>query len=163
AVLHPRKSFETWKETVRDRSAPWRPAELEVAREFRDAVVGTVLRRAEELAELNAELTRSNNELEAFSYSVSHDLPAPLPHLVGYAEMLRESGAGRLSPTDERHLATIIESSEYAGRLVDKLLEFARLGRADLQRVPVDMNLLVKETRADVMRDAGGRNITWHV
>jgi chemotaxis family two-component system sensor kinase Cph1 len=161
--LHPRKSFETWRETVRDRSLPWKPSEVEGAAELRNTIVGTVLRKAEELASLNAELTRSNKELEAFSYSVSHDLRAPLRHIVGYAEMLRDSAAGKLSPKDERCIGTIIESSEYAGRLVDKLLGFSRLGRAELQKVRVDMNLLVRELQADVMRDAQGRNITWQV
>ncbi len=163
ATLHPRKSFETWRETVRNRSIPWQPEELEAAAELRNAIVGTVLRRAEELAELNSELTRSNKELEAFSYSVSHDLRAPLRHIVGYAEMLREVSAGTLTPRGERCVATIIESSEYAGRLVDKLLGYARLGRSELQRIRIDMTALVGETRTDVMRDAVGRSIAWTI
>lgn len=161
--LHPRRSFETWIETVRGTAAPWRSSELEAANELRNAIVGTVLRRAEEIAELNAELTRSNKELEAFSYSVSHDLRAPLRHIVGYAEILKDGGAGTLSPRDLRCLDTIIESSEYAGRLVDKLLGFSRLGRAELQRVEVDLNVLSREVQKDVMRDAAGRRIDWRL
>lgn len=163
AVLHPRRSFETWKETVRDKSFPWQPSETEGATELRNTIVGTVLRKAEELAALNAELTRSNKELEAFSYSVSHDLRAPLRHIVGYAEMLKEGGGGRLTAKDIRCIDTIIESSEYAGRLVDKLLGFSRLGRAELQRARVDMNLLFRETQRDLMQDAPERRITWSV
>jgi light-regulated signal transduction histidine kinase (bacteriophytochrome) len=161
--LHPRKSFETWMETVRDRSLPWKSSEIEGAGELRNTIVGTVLRRAEELASLNDELTRSNKELEAFSYSVSHDLRAPLRHIVGYAELLREGASGRLSEREERFIHTIIESSEYAGRLVDKLLGFSRLGRAELQLVRVDMNVLVREIQQDVMRDAASRRVTWRV
>lgn len=161
--LHPRRSFETWKQTVREKSLPWNASEVEGAGELRNAIVGIVLRKAEELADLNFELTRSNKELEAFSYSVSHDLRAPLRHIVGYAEVLKESGAGKFSANDERCLATIIESSEYAGKLVDKLLSYSRLGRAELQISSVDMNLLVSETQHDVMRDAAGRNVIWHV
>lgn len=162
-VLHPRRSFETWRETVRDKSFPWQPSEVEGASELRNTIVGTVLRKAEELAALNAELTRSNKELEAFSYSVSHDLRAPLRHIVGYAEMLKEGGASKLSPKEARCVETIIESSEYAGRLVDKLLGFSRLGRAELQRVQVDLNILVRETQRDVMQDVQDRNITWKI
>lgn len=161
--LHPRRSFDTWRETVRDRSLAWQPSELEAAAELRNTIVGTVLRKAEELAELNNELTRSNRELEAFSYSVSHDLRAPLRHIVGYAEMLRESGTAKLSAKDERCISTIIESSEYAGRLVDKLLNYSRLGRAELQTTRIDLNVLVSEVRKDVMRDANGRTVTWKV
>jgi light-regulated signal transduction histidine kinase (bacteriophytochrome) len=161
--LHPRRSFATWRETVRDKSLPWRPSEVEGAGELRNTIVGTVLRKAEELADLNAELVRSNKELEAFSYSVSHDLRAPLRHIVGYAEMMKDGGGGSLNARGERCLATIIESSEYAGRLVDKLLGYSRLGRAELQRSRIDLNALVAETKKDVMRDAEGRHITWNV
>jgi chemotaxis family two-component system sensor kinase Cph1 len=161
--LHPRRSFETWMETVRNHSLPWEETELSAARELRDAIVGIVLRKAEELADLNIELTRSNKELESFSYSVSHDLRAPLRHIVGYAEMMRESLGERLVGNEARCVANIIESSEYAGRLVDKLLSYSRLGRADLQLTPIDMNVLVNEVRRDVMRDAAGRSITWRI
>lgn len=163
ARLHPRRSFETWRETVHQKAPPWKLGEVEDATELRNAIVGIVLRNAEELAELNAELNRSNQELEAFSYSVSHDLRAPLRHVVGYAEMLRESGAGRLTPNEERCLNTIIESSEYAGKLVEKLLGYSRLGRADLQFGRIDMNRLIQEIQADVMRDAGTRRIVWRI
>jgi light-regulated signal transduction histidine kinase (bacteriophytochrome) len=163
ARLHPRTSFATYLETVRDRARPWAPADREGAAELRNLVVGTVLRKAEELAALNAELTRSNRELEAFSYSVSHDLRAPLRHIVGYAEMLREGAGARLDGRDARYVATIIDSAEYAGRLVDKLLGFSRLGRAELQPVRIDANTLVREIRADVMRDAEGRDVAWTV
>jgi light-regulated signal transduction histidine kinase (bacteriophytochrome) len=148
---------------VRLTSAPWAASEVEAAGELRNAIVGLVLRRAEEMAELNDELTRSNRELEAFSYSVSHDLRAPLRHVVGYAEMLRENAAERLNEQDERCIRTIIESSEFAGMLVDKLLAFSHLGRGDLQCVHVDMNQLVREVQRDVMHDAAGRQISWRI
>ncbi len=161
--IHPRQSFETWKETVHGRSIPWTKNEVDGAGELRNAIVEIVLRKAEEIAELNQELTRSNRELEAFSYSVSHDLRAPLRHIVGYAEILRESVAEKLSEKDQRFINTIIESSEYAGKLVEKLLEFSRLGRAELQFNRIDLNELVTEAQADVMHDAAGRKITWKI
>lgn len=161
--LHPRASFATWRETVRQRALAWEASEIEIAGELRNVLVGSVLRRAEELAELNVELTRSNRELEAFSYSVSHDLRAPLRHIVGFAEMLMDSGAQAL-PERERHwLENIRDSSQYASLLVDKLLGYSRLGRADLQLSSVDLNRLVEEVRQDVVRDADGRQIHWNV
>lgn len=161
--IHPRRSFETWKETVRGKSAPWKASELEGAHDLRNAVVGIVLRKAEELAELNAELTRSNKELESFSYSVSHDLRAPLRHIVGYAEMLKDAAAAQLSAKAERCVNTIIESSEYAGKLVDKLLAYSRMGRAELQLTRVDMNVLFQETVRDVVREHRDREIQWQI
>lgn len=161
--IQPRRSFETWKETVRGRSIPWRTSEIEGAHDLRNAIIGIVLRKAEELAELNAELTRSNKELEAFSYSVSHDLRSPLRHIVGYAEMLKESGAAILLSKGERCVKTIIESSEYAGVLVDKLLAYSRMGRAQLQISLIDMTTLFRETAQEVEANHREQKIRWNV
>jgi light-regulated signal transduction histidine kinase (bacteriophytochrome) len=161
--IHPRRSFATWREAVRGTSAPWQPGEVGVAVELRNAIVGVVLRKAEHVAELTAELERSNKELEAFSYSVSHDLRAPLRHVAGYAEILREGTAGKLSPREERCLATIIESSEYAGTLVDKLLAFSRLGRGQLALSRVDTAALVREVVRDLDPVAAGRVVEWRI
>jgi len=161
--LHPRASFEAWKEVLRGRSAGWESAEIEAAVEFRNAIVGVVLRTAEELAQLNTELTRSNQELEAFSYSVSHDLRAPFRHIVGYAELLRDGGIDRIGPQAARYVETIIESATYAGTLVDNLLAFSRMGRTTIHPVEVDMNTLVRESIVEASRDAEGRNVVWKV
>ncbi len=161
--IHPRKSFEAWKETVRGQSAPWRPSEVEAATELRNAIVGIVLRQAEERAQLSAELERSNKELEAFSYSVSHDLRAPFRHIVGYSEMLREEESTRLGEESKRYIDTIIASAQYAGSLVDNLLAFSRMGRTTIHPVPIDMNSLTREVVRDVMAEAGGRSIAWKI
>ena len=161
--IHPRASFEAWKETVHGRSTAWRSGEVEAAAELRNNVVGIVLRKAEEMAELSEQLERSNKELEAFSYSVSHDLRAPFRHIVGYAELLRETQAEHLGEDAQRFVRTIIESAQYAGTLVDNLLSFSQMGRASLTYVDVDMSRLVAEVCGDVMRAAAGRKIRWEV
>ncbi len=163
ARLHPRKSFETWKETVRGRSLPWKPAEIETVKELRNAIVGIVLRRAEELAALSEELQRSNKELEAFSYSVSHDLRAPFRHIVGYSELLRKQEGGHLSERARRYVDTIIESAYTAGTLVDNLLSFSQMGRAALKPRPVDMNVLVSEVKRGFALDTRDRRIDWRI
>ncbi|WP_206611551.1 histidine kinase dimerization/phospho-acceptor domain-containing protein [Falsirhodobacter deserti] len=122
--INPRKSFEDWREQVRGHSVPWTPAALETVRSLSNAITGIVLRKAEEMAALTEELRRSNRELEAFSYSVSHDLRAPFRHIVGYAELLKEE-TDTSNPLARRYLDTIIESAFSAGRLVDDLLNFS--------------------------------------
>ncbi|HET9040975.1 MAG TPA: ATP-binding protein [Gemmatimonadales bacterium] len=161
--LHPRTSFETWRQTVSGRSVAWWPSEIDGASDLRQAIVEVVLRKAEELAELSAELARSNRELEAFSYSVSHDLRAPFRHIVGYAELLRERLEASRDPSAHRYIGTIVESAHFAGTLVDNLLSFSQIGRTALNVSRVNMNRLVSEVRSDVMQEAAGRLVEWRV
>ena len=160
--LHPRASFDQWKELVRNRSTPWRESELAAAADFRRAVIDLVLHRAEERAQMSDELQKSNKELEAFSYSVSHDLRAPFRHIVGYAELLSERETD-LSAPSRRYLDSIRESALSAGRLVDDLLAFSRLGRASLARSRVDMAKLSEEVRRSLEPEWSGRDVEWRV
>ena len=160
--LAPRKSFEQWKEKVHGRAQPWESAVVETARGFRNAILNVVLRQAEERAELAGELQRSNRELEAFSYSVSHDLRAPFRHIVGYAELLEERER-ELDATSSRYIRSIRDSAISAARLVDDLLQFSKVGRATLSTGRVDMNKLVAEARRSLEPDLEGREIEWRV
>lgn len=160
--LSPRQSFESWTETVRGRSLPWQAPEIEIAQEFRAALLGIVLRRAEEMAQLAMDLTRVNRELEGFSYTVSHDLRAPLRHIVGFADLLREMEADRLSARGRHFLERIVTQARFGGKLVDDLLAFSRMSRAALHPQRVDMAALARRLIADESRDSG-RAIDWRV
>jgi light-regulated signal transduction histidine kinase (bacteriophytochrome) len=161
--LHPRKSFEIWRETVSGRSEAWDPTQVDAANELRTAIVDIVLRNAEETAALSEELSRSNKELEAFSYSVSHDLRAPFRHVVGYAELLKLNEGSALTERAHRYIDTIIEAAVSAGTLVDNLLSFSQLGRATLQRAAVDMDAVVSEVRPRIELSQPGRRIEWRI
>ncbi|MFK4440898.1 chemotaxis family two-component system sensor kinase Cph1 [Caballeronia udeis] len=157
----PRKDFTPWLETVRNRSLRWHPVEVEIAGEFRLGMLNIVLRRAEELAELADELRRANKELEAFSYSVSHDLRAPLRHIAGYGDLLRESEGEKLSERSKRFLDNMLESARFAGVLVDDLLTFSQMGRAALRPVSVDLNQLVRSVAQEFGAETAGRKVEW--
>jgi light-regulated signal transduction histidine kinase (bacteriophytochrome) len=161
--LHPRKSFQLWKEQVRLRSTPWTEEQVDSAVSFRGAIQNFVLRRAEERAELTSRLTEINKELESFSYSISHDLRAPFRHVVGYAELLSDRAGGRLDDTAQHYLKSISEAALSAGRLVDDLLNFSQLGRSSLRCSRVDMAKLALEIRRSLEPDLVGRNIEWTV
>lgn len=162
-ALNPRHSFEHWQEQVSGYCEPWGPLVIEGVLELRTAVLGIVLRKAEELAQLANELRRSNKELEAFSYSVSHDLRAPLRHIAGYSELLGEIEGHGLSERGRRFLHHIEEAASFAGSLVDNLLNFSQMGRSALRLSDVDLNALVEAIRQELAPDYQGREIVWDI
>jgi light-regulated signal transduction histidine kinase (bacteriophytochrome) len=161
--LSPRSSFAAWRETIHGISVPWHAGEIELAVEFRTALLGIALERAEQMAELAEELTRSNKELEAFSYSVSHDLRAPLRHIVGFADLLIESAGSEDGQQRLRFLRNIKDAARLAGKLVDDLLSFSQMGRAALHPATVDMDGLVGACIDKLALEARGRNIEWDI
>jgi signal transduction histidine kinase len=117
----------------------------------------------QELARHAAELEASNRELESFAYSVSHDLRAPLRHVVGYSELLQKQASASLDDKSRRYLQTILESAKRMGNLIDDLLAFSRIGRAETKQTAVDLEQLVKEVVAEIGEEARGRDITWTI
>src|SRR5262249_4770903 len=110
--------------------------------------------RDEHVRKLNHELTRRsteleaiNKELEAFAYSISHDLRAPLRHMVGYTELLQKGASSLLDGKGRRYMAMILESAKRMGTLIDDLLAFSRIGRADTRETMVSLEQLVREVR----------------
>lgn len=116
-----------------------------------------------EVANRNGLLEAANKELEAFSYSVSHDLRAPLRHIDGFAGLLQRTSATKLDEKERRYLTLITESAKRMGRLIDDLLEFSRMGRAELRRDTVDMGALVRTTLRELEPDTQGRDIEWRI
>jgi light-regulated signal transduction histidine kinase (bacteriophytochrome) len=115
------------------------------------------------VAERTRQLTLANEELEAFSYSVSHDLRAPVRHIAGFVEMLGEELGDSLADEPRRHLGIVADSARRMGQLVDDLLAFSRLGRVDLHAVPVDVAEVVDEARRDLAHETAGREIVWKI
>jgi signal transduction histidine kinase len=118
---------------------------------------------AKHLQSTLTDLRASNHELEAFSYSVSHDLRAPLRHITGFATMLARATEHPLDETGQRYLNTIIESATRMGRLIDDLLAFSRMGRTNLEKKSVHLADVVREAQREVEATVVGRDITWAV
>jgi signal transduction histidine kinase len=122
------------------------------------------LRQAqEELAKRAVELQAANTELEAFAYSVSHDLRAPLRHVVGYAELMQKHAASALDEKANRYLKTILEAAKRMGSLIDDLLGFSRIGRAETKKATVNLEQLVAQVIAEFAQDTSGRDIAWKI
>lgn len=108
-------------------------------------------------------LTTANEELEAFSYSVSHDLRAPLRHVLGYLAMLRDETGPRLGDGPQRYIETIERSARRMAALIDELLSLSRVNRTELQRRPVNLAALTRSVIDDLEPETRGRNVEWSI
>ena len=131
-------------------------------------------RAEEEIRKLNAELEQrviertdelkaTNKELEAFAYSISHDLRAPLRHMAGYAELLQKNASLTLDEKSRRYMTMILEAAKRMGDLIDDLLAFSRIGRAETNKTVVSLEQLVKEALNEVRPETDGRDIDWKI
>src|SRR5579863_900540 len=124
----------------------------------------------EEIRKLNSELTQRveelgtvNRELESFSYSVSHDLRAPLRHVDGFARILKEEYGPDMPEAAIRYLDRVLEAATHMGQLIDDLLNLARIGRRELERDAVQIAGVVKQAIAELPLEAEERNIEWKI
>jgi len=155
-----------WFSTVRRRIEE----SLRLARDRLQIEVDHRAQREDEIRQLNQELAKRaadleaiNKDLESFAYSVSHDLRAPLRHLVGYSELLQKQASSLLDDKSRRYMQTILQSAKRMGTLIDDLLAFSRIGRAETQKVLVSLEQLVKEVVAEFRQETKGRDIAWKI
>ena len=116
--------------------------------------------RVEERTE---ELDTANKELEAFAYSVSHDLRAPLRHISGFSTLLADRAAGDLDEKSRHYVEVINRSVNEMGVLIDDLLQFSRTGRAELTIEPVDMDVVIQEALAPLRHETASRELDWSI
>src|SRR5258708_645356 len=169
---------EGWR-VRKDGSKFWASVMITAMRDAKGKLIGfskvtrdlTERKRAEEevrnlnrsLEQRVTELTIANRELDAFTYSLAHDLRAPLRHMHGFAELLWRSSLENLRDEEKSFLTTILNSSKEMGRLVDGLLNFARLGRTDLKQTRVDLRQVVHYVRSQLESETKDRALTWHI
>lgn len=117
----------------------------------------------ERVVQRTAQLAEANKELEAFTYSVSHDLRAPLRHIAGFSGILLEEFADKMEPEAQRYLQRIQDGTQRMGRLVDDLLKLARVGRRELNLQATQLEPLVQEVIQELAPDVEGRAVEWKV
>jgi len=135
----------------------------EALRRSRDELEIKVKERTAELRKTNVDLQSVNEELEAFAYSVSHDLRAPVRHIAGFTELLQKHSDPVLDDQSRHHISMILDSAKRMGTLVDDLLALSRIGRAETQKTTVHLEQLIKGVLGELGPDAQGRNIAWRI
>ena len=113
------------------------------------------------VVERTAQLQAANEELEAFSYSVSHDLRAPLRHIIGFVALLQQDAGPLLSGKTRAHMTTISSSANLMGKLIDDLLAFSHIRRSEIQKTDVNLDALVRNTLDDFQMETKERKIAW--
>jgi light-regulated signal transduction histidine kinase (bacteriophytochrome) len=117
----------------------------------------------ERVEQRTAELAAANHELEAFTYSVSHDLRAPLRHIGGFSRILMEDFAATMEPEARQHLQRIEDGTRRMGLLVDELLNLARVGRHALELQATALKPIVEEVVCLLQPEINGRAVTWKI
>jgi PAS domain S-box-containing protein len=113
------------------------------------------------VADRTAQLLAANGELEAFAYSVSHDLRAPLRHIEGFLELLQKRTAADLDEKSRHYMATILDATKRMGTLIDDLLYFSRMGRQEMTKTRVDLTALAQEVIREIEPETEGRTVRW--
>ncbi|GAB3570378.1 ATP-binding protein [Spirosoma luteolum] len=158
--LSPRQSFAAWVETVRGKSESWSETDVAAVLKLREDVLQMISRQANEVRLLNQRLKEAYDELDAFSYTVSHDLRTPLSSIRCYTEILLEE-YGRDFNDDGRELfQKIIDSSDRMRALIRHILYYSRMGRLPINGQEVDMALTISQILDDVKVEERDRSLS---
>lgn len=157
----PDRSFEAYRQTLCQRSLPWHATQIEATQELVRAIVDIVLQHTTMLEDLNAELEKSNIELNAFAYAASHDLQEPLRGIKHFSQLVvDELGDMHLVGQSRYRMLSIQRMANRMGQLIQALLRYAHVGRAEIEAEPVHLGALFKQVQDTLdsrIKDKPGR------
>lgn len=156
--LTPRNSFESFAETVERTSDRWDYEEIAAAIKIRHKVLDTINKKANEIRLLNDRLKLAYDELDTFSYTISHDLRTPLTSIKSYTELVLATNKS-LDEQGKKLLGRVLAGADKMGFLINEILKLARVGRADLIAEQLDMETLLDEIKAEVLNTAGAAHV----
>lgn len=147
--LSPRRSFEVFVQEVEGVSANWNSNEIAISMKLREELVHIINERANQIRKLNEQLKQAYDELDTFSFTISHDLKTPLSSIKNYSELLLESeyDAGQSRPMLEK----IVKGADKMNLLIKEVLSYSRIGRQDIKLQVIDMKLMLEEIRGELL------------
>lgn len=157
--LGPRTSFEKWSQEVHGQAAPWREVEMAIALKLREDINQIVVQKANQIRLLNEQLRVAYEELDAFSYTVSHDLRAPLSSVKSYSEVILEEYSDELNEDVHYLLGKIIGASDRMSSLIQHILHYSRMGRTELSAQSLDMKAMLQLLREELLVSQKGRHL----
>ncbi len=161
--LTPRKSFAKWSEEHTGHSTPWLDYEIAAAKALKEHIAEIIIQKYEEINALNEKLKNAYSELESFSYSVSHDLRAPLRGIDGFAQIIKEDYYDTLDDFGKQAVGTIISSIDKMNLLIDDILAFSSLGKTSLKKQEVSIQKIVNEVLEFLQVAVVYKNVRIHI
>lgn len=158
--LSPRKSFEKWLQLVRNKAVPWRQSEVATALKLREDLLQLVSQKANQIRVLNEQLRLAYEELEAFSYTVSHDLRVPLSSIKSYTEIYLEDYGGSMDEAAQTILDKVVKATDRMSMLIRNVMQYSRMGRTEITSELLSMQELLFMVRDEVLVGENGRKIT---
>ncbi|MFD2581758.1 ATP-binding protein [Pedobacter vanadiisoli] len=146
--LSPRKSFEIWTQVVNNTSEKWIAEEITSVLRIREIIITHINKKANEIRSLNEKLQVAYEELDTFSYTISHDLRTPLTSIKTYAELMLKNKT--IDENGQKMLSRILIGADKMNFLIKEILNLARVGRSDINPETVDMESLLQEIRSEI-------------
>lgn len=160
--LSPRKSFESWNQIVKNTSERWAAAEVSAVIKVREQVMYAINRKANDIRLLNERLTLAYEELDTFSFTISHDLRTPLSSIKSYSELLLANNKS-IDDSAKRILERIIVGTDKMNFLIKEILNYSRVGRSEMEFSPVDMGKLIHEIKNEVISALNPDNLEFEI
>jgi two-component system, chemotaxis family, sensor kinase Cph1 len=162
-TISPRKSFEKWTEIVKNTSEQWSKADIANVIKVREQIISAINRKANQIRLLNDRLLHAYEELDTFSHTISHDLRSPLSSIRNYSELLNSPDQDLDEAARKKILERIMFCANKMNRLITEILRYSKMGRAEVEVRPINMNELLQEIKTEVINDLQPENLEFHL
>jgi chemotaxis family two-component system sensor kinase Cph1 len=157
--LSPRNSFEIFSQLVENTAVKWTKTEVSNVKKLREKIITTINKKAGEIRLLNERLKRAYEELDTFSYTISHDLRTPLTSIKSYTELVIMSNKS-LDEQGKTLLKRVVAGADKMNFLINEILKLARVGRTEVEFVALDMNQIVRDSTTEVIAASNAANVS---